>query len=120
MKSRTKLLLIGLALAVLTFAVIELFFVVHPGVTVQNAGRIQVGMSLGEVEWMLGRPADVSEEFTRDGLLYTHKVWGEGEGAAFVFVSLGFVWSDDVAEWRVSALRHVTKGNGSLQEFFDR
>src|SRR5690242_5402348 len=98
MRRRTKLLLIGLALATVTLFVIDRLFVVHPGITVRNARRIQVGMSLREVERLLGRSADVSTEVSRDGLLYALNVWAEGEGCAlFMFVYLEFVWSNDDA-----------------------
>jgi hypothetical protein len=58
MSGRLYLLGAGLALVALGLAFTDWALSLQPGVTAPNARRIRPGMSLSEVEKILGRPAD--------------------------------------------------------------
>lgn len=58
MSKRVFLLGVGILLVGFAFAATDQYLAALPGVTERNVQRIQPGMSLEEVEALLGRPAD--------------------------------------------------------------
>jgi hypothetical protein len=84
------LLGVGLALVALALAVTDWMLTPPPGVTEANVKRIRPGMTLAEVESILGGPGDRllltnrEKAFTARGLLY---FWAGDAGSAWVVVT---------------------------------
>jgi hypothetical protein len=67
MPRRVYLLGVGLALVALALAFTDWALSLKPGLTEANARRVRPGMTLGEVEALLGGPADTAQRADKCG-----------------------------------------------------
>jgi hypothetical protein len=86
MSRRVYLLGVGLALVALALAFTDWALSLQPGVTEANSRRIRAGMSLAEVESLLGRPAGWAQRTDRCGGDWLRK-WGCPRGEVIVLSS---------------------------------
>jgi hypothetical protein len=95
MSRRVYLLGLGLALVALALAFTDWTLSLRPGVSEANARRIRLGMSLSEVERILGRPPDGESVMPLRGVGSAFH-WGDG-ATGTILVQL----DEQARVWRV-------------------